>query len=716
LNQLLTATITGLAAAGIFAIAASGLVLTYTTTGIFNFAHGAIGMLGAFTFWQLHHEWGWPTWLALLVVVLVLAPALGVAIEVFIMRGLQRAPEATRVVVSVGLLVGMLAIGLWIWKPTNAYPIDVFWPGKKVGVFGVNLSWHLLFAMIVAVLVAIGLRLLLYRTRAGITMRATVEDRPLASLNGVRADRSAALAWAIGCALAALAGILIAPTLTLSHSLLTLLIIDAYAAAIIGRLRSLPLTFLGAAILGLARSYVITYLPSATPGQSGYRQFLQAFPPAVPIVVLFIALLLVPQDKLRMHRSRTQERQPRPVWRGTLLAASGVVAVGVVTALLVTPADASKGAKIFGLGIIALSLIPLVGFAGQISLCQMSFAAIGAITFSHLAPDGSPIGLLWAAIIAGAIGGLIALPALRLSGIYLALATAAFAVILDRWIFTWPVAHFGPIQISMFRNGNAAVKPLRLPFIGEATQRGMIVELAIAFALLSLFVVALRRSSFGDRLLAMKSSPAACATLGLDLTVTKLAVFTVSAAMAGVGGALYGGTLGSVSSNTFDVFQSLPLLLVTVAGGIATPGGAVFAGWTLGSLPIARDLLPSLSSAFGVLPALIGVTLGRTPNGVVPDLCERLSFLKRKPAVAIALLGVAVLLVALTAADVLTGWALLVLLALAGLVALAVARYERVVTEEVSYEWLGIERPFTAADVEELDHVAPVPALVESVV
>src|SRR5262249_20638534 len=154
-------------------------------------------------------------------------------------------------------------------------------------------------------------------------------------------------------------------------------------------------------------------------------------------------------------------------------SAAGVVAVGMVTALLVTPADASKGAKIFGLGLIALSLIPLVGFAGQISLCQMSFAAIGALTFSHLAPDGSPLGLLWAAIVAGAMAGLIALPGRRLSGISLALAPAAFAVILDRWIFTWPVAHFGPIRISMFTNGNAPVRPLHLPFVGHATQRGM---------------------------------------------------------------------------------------------------------------------------------------------------------------------------------------------------------------------------------------------------
>src|SRR5438105_1460127 len=115
-------------------------------------------------------------------------------------------------------------------------------------------------AFAIAIAVALGLRLLLYNTRAGVTMRATVDDRRLAQLNGARVDHSAMLAWAIGCGLAALGGILIAPDQTLQHELLTLLVVNAYAAAVIGRLRSLPLTFLGAVVLGLADSFVNSYV------------------------------------------------------------------------------------------------------------------------------------------------------------------------------------------------------------------------------------------------------------------------------------------------------------------------------------------------------------------------------------------------------------------------------------------------------------------------
>jgi branched-chain amino acid transport system permease protein len=709
MDEFLKLTISGLAVAGIFAVAASGLVLTYTATGIFNFAHGAIGMLGAFTFWQLH-EWGLPTWLAVATVLLVLAPGLGLAIEAGIMRGLEGASEAIRIVVSVGLLAGMLAVGLWVWSPQESHPIETFWPGRKVSILGQNITWHQLFAFGVAIVVALGLRLLLYRTRAGVTMRATVDNRALAALNGARANRSSALAWAVGCSLAALAGILFAPLQTLSHTLLTLLIVDAYAAAVIGRLRSLPLTFLGAVIVGLAEAYGVGYLPKG-------NAYFSAFRPAIPVVILFIALLALPQSRLRGHRAaRRREHFPRPAWRGALLAAGGVVLATAVIAPMLTDANALRATRILGLALIALSLLPLAGFAGQISLCQMSFAAIGAIVMAHLAPGGSPFGLIVAAVVAGAVGALVSLPALRLSGIYLALATAAFAVTLDRWVFTLPTVHVGPWQFSFFDLGNVNVLPLRLPGVDQRSPQATLVELAVAFALLSLLVVAVRRSGFGDRLLALKDSPAACATLGLDLTLTKLAVFTLSAAIAGVGGALYAGTLGSVSGETFNLFQSLPLLLVTVAGGLATPGGALFAGLTLGGIPIVTDLVPSLANALAVLPALIGITLGRSPNGVAPTVTARLAPLATNRVLLGVLGGSLVLVVVLERTDVIAGWgvfwlSLAAVVACAGAAAWHAAASARAgaAAGAIPFEWVGIERPFTRADGEQLDRALALP-------
>src|SRR3546814_636433 len=231
MGNLLSNTILGLSTAAIFALAASGLVLTYTTTGVFNFAHGAIGMLGAFTYWQLHVGWGWPIPLALAGVLFVAAPALGLLIERAVMRGLHDVPEAVRIVVTVSLLVALLGLGMWLWSPQSVHRVPLLFPGENVRLFDVNVTWHQVTAFVVALVVAAALRLLLYRTRIGLDMRATVDNRDLAALHGARPHRAAALAWAIGCSLAALAGILIGPLSgQLSHTNLTLLIVNAYAA------------------------------------------------------------------------------------------------------------------------------------------------------------------------------------------------------------------------------------------------------------------------------------------------------------------------------------------------------------------------------------------------------------------------------------------------------------------------------------------------------
>src|SRR5437660_5036324 len=218
MSDFLAYTVAGLCTAAIFAIAASGLVLTYTTTGVFNFGHGAIGMLGAFTYWQLHVEWGLPEVAAFAIVLLVIAPLFGALLELGIMRRLVGTAEATQLVVTISLLAASVGLAQWLWSPDESHTLNHFWEGNVVSIGSVNVTWHSVFALIVAMLVALALRLLLFRTRAGMTMRAAVDDRKLTMLNGARPGQSAMLAWAIGCSLAALSGILAAPDQGLSHA------------------------------------------------------------------------------------------------------------------------------------------------------------------------------------------------------------------------------------------------------------------------------------------------------------------------------------------------------------------------------------------------------------------------------------------------------------------------------------------------------------------
>jgi branched-chain amino acid transport system permease protein len=702
MDEFLRLTILGLCTASIFALAASGLVLTYTTTGIFNFAHGAIGMLGAFAYWQLQVAWGWPVPVALAVVLLGLAPALGVAIERAIMRGLADAPETVRIVVTISLLVALLGIGLWVWSPQEPHQTPSLFPGHTLQLLGVRVSWHQASAFVIAGLVALGLRLLLFRTRVGLDMRAAVDSRPLALLHGARPDRSAALAWAIGCSLAALAGILISGSLgTLSHVNLTLLIVSAYAAAMVGRLRSLPMTFAGAVVLGLADSYAIGYVP-------GTNAYFSTFRFVIPVVVLFVVLLVLPNPQLRSRTvAASREDIPLPSWRGALITAGLVVAVTGVVASLVTDADALRVSKIFGIALIALSLVPLTGFGGQVSLCQMSFAGIGAVVMAHHGQGGDPTGVILAALVCGLVGAVIALPALRLSGIYLALATAAFAVFLDRWFFALPAFDIGPVHIALFDLGVVAVQPLDLPGLDTGSRPTQLVVLSVVFALAYLLVVAVRRSAFGQRLLAMKDSPVAAATIGIDLTRLKLAVFALSAAMAGVGGALYAGTLGSMGYERFSVFESLPLLLLAVVGGIGTASGALFAGVILGGFPVAIGIWPVLANLNHVLPGTMGVALGRNPNGAVRDIAERYRVLAQEPA---ALAGLSATLVgasALAAAGPLSGWGFTYVTAAALVlwpgVADLIASHRRPAERSLALEWAGLAEPLTADQVRSIE-------------
>jgi branched-chain amino acid transport system permease protein len=693
MQDFLSYTVLGLSTAAIFALAASGLVLTYTTTGIFNFAHGAIGMLGAFTYWQLHVAWGWPIPLALGGVLLIAAPGLGVLIERVIMRGLHDAPETVRIVVTVSLLVGLLGLGTWVWSPQEVYRVPLFFPGRRITLFDVNVPWHQVAAFLVAIGVAVGLRLLLFRTRTGLDMRATVDSRPLAMLHGARPHRSAAIAWGIGCSLAALAGILIGPLSgQLSHTNLTLLIVSAYAAAMIGRLRSLPMTFLGAVFLGLADSYAIGYMPRN-------NAYLTTFRFVLPVVVLFVVLLVLPNPQLRTRAaSASREEVPLPSWRTAFITAAVFIGTTAVLAGLLDDADILRTTRVFGIALIALSLVPLTGFGGQVSLCQMSFAAVGAVVMAHHGQGGNPLALIAVAAVCAVVGALVALPALRLSGLYLALATAAFAVFLDRWVWLLRAFDLGPWRVKGFENGVIAVDPIKIPGLDPRNRPSQLIVLSVITALGYLFVVAIRRSGFGQRLLAMKDSPAACATLGLDVTRLKLAVFALSAAMAGVGGALYAGTLGSINPARFSLFESLPLLLLTVVGGITTASGALFTGIMLGGFPIAVALVPFMENLNRVLPGLMGVGLGRNPNGAVHDIVSGYRVLLDAP---LALVGVAVTLsggAALALSNAITGWHFTIIVVLALLLGPGAARAmtrSEASDDEVPWEWAGLDAPLS---------------------
>ena len=226
---------------------------------------------------------------------------------------------------------------------------------------------------------------------------------------------------------------------------------------------------------------------------------------------------------------------------------------------------------------VMLSLVPLTGWANQISLAQITLVGFGAFAMVEWGFNGNVLGLLIAAAFAVPVGMIMAGPAIRLQGIYLALATMAFARMAEFLFFDQP---------DVFGNGNRQVPSLSVfglqvenPFsflgISFAQDAGFLIFAAILFGIVGLIVIAVQRRSFGRRLVALRDSPDAASMLGMSLTLTKLGVFMFSAAIAGLAGGLFAFYYTSVGTTDFQLTVGLPYLLLLVVGGLSVVGGTV---------------------------------------------------------------------------------------------------------------------------------------------
>jgi branched-chain amino acid transport system permease protein len=780
--------INGLITGAVFAIAASGLVVTYSTSGIFNFAHGAVGMFCAYVYWDLrvnnNHTWPllpkghWPAPVALAVVLLVIAPALGAFLYLVVMRGLEDASETVKLVVPISVLLGLVSLANWIWNPQANHSIQPFFGAShKVTIFGVVLLWHDLTVLAIAAALAVALRLLLYHTRTGVSMRAVVDDRSLLELNGGRPDRVSLVSWMIGISLSALAGILITPSQggVLSTTLLTLLVINAFAAAMFGRLRNLPLTFAGAVVLGLATRITFTRPTGLIPKSFDWATNLRL---AVPMILLFLVLVVLPQDRLRgatVRRVRDQFRTPTMT---EAVVGAGALVVGIVMlSRLMRPSPLITLSDAVAAGIIMLSLVLLVGFAGEASLATMALAGIaGTVMFHHVGHSaasraGWPPYLI-AIAVAAVVGGSIALPALRLRGLYLALATAAFSVGVQDMLFTeltaqrriypatllllgvvggatvFVVFRWRGLRVALFAfagaaavlaaaasngwlqrerwsaifpNGDLQLPRPRLFGIDFQPQANFLILLTVVFAVLALLLVRLRRSAYGRRITAMKNSPAACATLGMNLVRIKLSVFMLSAAIAGLGGCLFAQEIGAVTSDRFSLFESMTMLMLLVVAGAGYVSGGFVAGLLYGAVFVASQAvlvklahdyhafhgwLLWLAQFTTVLPALIGVGLGRNPAGFLDDAFRSWrDLISRTLPLFLGGVVVEAVLWLLALRHTIDNWTFVLVTAVVvvGLprasAAINTKRAGSHEADEVPLELVGIERPFTSDDL-----------------
>jgi len=607
-TEFLSYSVIGIFTGAAYAIAASGLVLTYSTTRVFNIAHGAVGMVFAFLYWEFSQNQGLPVWLSLFLVLGVVAPLTGVFIQRVVTRGLGNAPIGVSLVVTVGMLVTMIGVAQQQWKPAPR-SLPLFFPDDLIRIGGVIITWQQIITVVLSIIVAVGLFVLLARTRVGTAMRASVDNPELLSLYGGRSDVVAALAWAIGTSLAALAGILLAPVIGLQYFDLTLLVISAYAAAMLGKLTNLPMTYVGAMGLGLAQSYVVGYLEYIPFGDQ-----ITGLPAVVPTLFLFAILVLLPQAPLRIGQVKGIVSAPVPtlsraaLWGGALILGVLLLNSGLADSDLLLVGTAAT------YGIVMLSLVLLTGYGGYVSLAQFTFAGVGAVAYAQI-EEPNLFGVLVAVVVAAGVGALVAIPVLRLTGLYLALATLAFGQLMDKIVFqsAWAFEFNNPLEaerLSIFG----------LEFKGNGSYT---VLMAVFFVLIALVVVAVRRGRLGRILIAARDSQAACGTLGLDLRWVRVGIFAASAGIAGLAGALFAGMRGTVVAEDFIFFKSLLLLLCAVVWGVTSVTGAMMGGIFLMCLnylpgPLANS--PSMQSILFVVLGVGAIVIGRDPNGLANRL------------------------------------------------------------------------------------------------
>jgi branched-subunit amino acid ABC-type transport system permease component len=598
----------GVFAGSLYGLAAMGMVLTYKTVGVFNFAYGAMAMFSAFTYWDLHDNWGLSAWVAMPILFLVVAPLMGVILEA-LFRPLSGAPTEVMIVVSLGVLAALqalapLAYGSYDRQLLPIIPLSTFEVSKHF-----HVGWDQLGTLLISLTMAALLWFLLRRTRFGTSTRAVVDNPDLSDMIGVHGDQVRRTAWILSSVFAALVGVLISPTQTLDFNQLILVVIYAFAPAVLGIIFGLPAAYVGGIALGIAVSIISKF--------SNNSLTIANFEAALPYVALFVLLVFFGN---RLKESGTSARRMatarstgavgvraglwliggRRVDRNLVGGVSGL-ALALCIPLLIPGPRLDIVTKGFIYALIALTLVVLTGWAGQISLAQFSFVGIGAFTAGHLAGSHGQhflFATFIAMLYAIPLGLVVGMVSLRLSGLYLALATLAFALMMDNIVFNRN-------DVSGGLNGVSVPRP---QFFGMSfTGRAAIYELAvIVFAVFALTAYALRKGPIGRRLHILRDSPLAASTLGVNLTATKLTVFVVCGMVAALGGSLLGSVEQSPTYLDFTWSASLTLLLLVVLGGRSVINGAMIAGGVyalqlLPGIPVTVHRIIPLAIAIGVI-------------------------------------------------------------------------------------------------------------------
>ncbi len=616
-NEIMPFIIAGLVSGSIYGLSGTGFVITYKTSGIFNFSHPVMAAVAAYGFYFLHYDTlyfnvqlSWPVSAA--ITILGLGTLMGLIMEL-VARGLARVATSLQVLATIGLALGIIGgLGLF-YQNESALNVPPFLPQSTFGLFNTNVSWDQLILFVFAATSVAGLYAFFRYARMGMAMRAVVDNRDLVDLTGASSNTVARYAWIIGMWFAAASGVLLAPLFpSLSASPFFFFFLASFGAAALGAFRSLPLTFFGGLFIGVVASL-------CTDWAAKYNiSWLNNIQPALPFLVLLIVLIVTPRSKLVDTRVGRPKPLPPSYYAPWKVRATAFVVI--FTALALVPFIVGNDLNIWGEGLIymilLLSLGLLVKESGQVSLCQTVFAAVGGVALAHAAADWGfpwPAALLFAGVMAALVGLVVAIPAIRVSGVFLALATLGFGLFLQNLFYPTSV---------MFTHSVDGLPSVPRPSFARGDDAYYWVVLTFA-AVIALIWIAIHNGRLGRILRGLSDSPLALNTMGDSVNGTRIIVFAISAFVAGIAGALYASYFQAIGLETpiYQPFLALQLFAIVMLIRAGTPWYGLAAALGIEIVPAyvskwfnIDNIQPYLSLLFGVSAVYIATHADRLPG------------------------------------------------------------------------------------------------------
>ena len=621
--EYVTLLLLGIGSGSLIALSALGLVLMYRSSGVVNFATGAVGMASSFVFWDLTRNAGWSVVPAGLAAVLVGA-ALGVLTYILVMVLPRSGSNLTRVIGTLAVLIIIESV-VQIRYGTNAVAVKAFLPSGSVDLgAGITIPWSRILLFGVAVVLALSLSAVYARTTFGLATTA-VSERPrrLAAL-GWSIGMVGAVNWGVGGALAGLAGVLLSPIIGVSLVNGNVLTVTVLAAALIGGLRSFSLTLLGGIVIGMLQALFSIH----DLGITGLAD-------AVPFVAI-IGVIVVRGRSLPL-RNFVGERLPR-VGSGQIRIGA-VIAALVVTVVMVGWVFNDNGVAGLTTTLLTtiqlLSLTVLLGYAGQMSLAQVTLSGVGGLIAARLAANaGLPflVVLPLAVLATVPVGLIVGLPSARTRGVSLAVATLGLAVAIQALVFSNVSIAGGQDGITLSADGSFKIFGVDFDSFFHAHRFAYLV-LGFVFVL-AVLVANLRRSASGRRMIAVRGNERAAAGLGINVVTTKLWAFGFAAAITAVAGVLAVFSAPTAVFTNSTVLANINAIGYSVVGGAGGVLGALFGG-TLDPSGVGSGLLNTLFGIGPVTVALLGgllllVNIIISPDGIAMTAAAQFAALRRR--------------------------------------------------------------------------------------